>query len=41
MAKRLDGKTALITNAVLWLASDESRNVTGMAIPVDAGVLVR
>ena len=30
-----------VTNAVLWLASDESRNVTGLAIPVDAGVMVR
>jgi SDR family mycofactocin-dependent oxidoreductase len=30
-----------VTNAVLWLASDESRNVTGHAIPVDAGVMVR
>jgi SDR family mycofactocin-dependent oxidoreductase len=30
-----------VTNAVLWLASDESRNVTGLAVPVDAGVMVR
>lgn len=28
-----------ITDAVLWLASDESRYVTGAAIPVDAGML--
>jgi SDR family mycofactocin-dependent oxidoreductase len=27
-----------ISNAVLWLASDEARYVTGAAIPVDAGV---
>jgi SDR family mycofactocin-dependent oxidoreductase len=27
-----------ISNAVLWLASDESRYVTGAAIPIDAGV---
>ncbi|HNP57178.1 MAG TPA: mycofactocin-coupled SDR family oxidoreductase [Gordonia sp. (in: high G+C Gram-positive bacteria)] len=28
-----------ISNAVLWLASDESRYVTGIALPVDAGAL--
>ena len=28
-----------ITDAVMWLASDESRFVTGAAIPVDAGML--
>ena len=28
-----------ISNAVLWLASDEARYVTGAAIPVDAGML--
>jgi SDR family mycofactocin-dependent oxidoreductase len=27
-----------ISNAVLWLASDEARYVTGAAIPIDAGV---
>src|SRR5262249_9447504 len=26
-----------VSNAVLWLASDESRYVTGVALPVDAG----
>ena len=26
-----------ISNAVLWLASDESRYVTGVTLPVDAG----
>jgi (+)-trans-carveol dehydrogenase/(-)-trans-carveol dehydrogenase len=30
-----------ISNAVLWLASDDARYVTGAAIPVDAGVLLR
>lgn len=30
-----------ISNAVLWFASDESRYVTGVALPVDAGVLVK
>jgi (+)-trans-carveol dehydrogenase len=28
-----------ISNAVLWLASDEARYVTGVALPVDAGAL--
>lgn len=28
-----------ISNAVLWLASDEARYVTGIALPVDAGML--
>jgi (+)-trans-carveol dehydrogenase len=27
-----------VSNAVLWLASDEARYVTGIALPVDAGV---
>lgn len=26
-----------ISNAVLWLASDEARYVTGITLPVDAG----
>jgi SDR family mycofactocin-dependent oxidoreductase len=30
-----------ISNAVLWLASDESRYVTGVTLPVDAGSLVK
>lgn len=30
-----------ISNAVLWLASDEARYVTGVALPVDAGLLVK
>jgi NAD(P)-dependent dehydrogenase (short-subunit alcohol dehydrogenase family) len=29
-----------ISNAVAWLASDESRYVTGIALPVDAGALI-
>ncbi|MGW0085258.1 mycofactocin-coupled SDR family oxidoreductase [Streptomyces sp. NPDC003393] len=29
-----------ISNAVLWLASDESADVTGVALPVDAGHLI-
>jgi NAD(P)-dependent dehydrogenase (short-subunit alcohol dehydrogenase family) len=28
-----------ISNAVLWLASDEARYVTGTCLPVDAGFL--
>ena len=30
-----------ITNAILWLVSDEARYVTGATLPVDAGFLVR
>jgi SDR family mycofactocin-dependent oxidoreductase len=30
-----------ISNAVLWLASDEARYVTGVALPVDAGAAVK
>ena len=30
-----------ISEAVLWLASDESRNVTGIQVPVDAGQVNR
>ena len=30
-----------ISNAVLWLASDESRYVTGATLPVDAGCLLK
>jgi SDR family mycofactocin-dependent oxidoreductase len=30
-----------ISNAVLWLASDESRYVTGVTLPVDAGSLIK
>jgi (+)-trans-carveol dehydrogenase len=26
-----------ISNAVVWLASDEARYVTGISLPVDAG----
>ena len=30
-----------VSDAVLWLASDASRSVTGVALPVDLGVLVK
>jgi (+)-trans-carveol dehydrogenase len=30
-----------ISNALLWLASDEARYVTGVTLPVDAGELIR
>ena len=30
-----------VTDAVAWLASDDSKYVTGLAVPVDAGVMVR
>ncbi len=32
---------AEISNAVLWLASDEARYVTGVALPVDAGIVIK
>jgi NAD(P)-dependent dehydrogenase (short-subunit alcohol dehydrogenase family) len=28
-----------VSNAVVWLASDESRFVTGATLPVDAGFI--
>ncbi|RHW26281.1 NAD(P)-dependent oxidoreductase [Nocardioides immobilis] len=30
-----------VSNAVVWLASDEARYITGVALPVDPGVLVK
>ncbi|MCW2613861.1 MAG: putative carveol dehydrogenase [Frankiales bacterium] len=30
-----------VSNAVLFLASDEARYITGVALPVDAGTLVK
>jgi (+)-trans-carveol dehydrogenase/(-)-trans-carveol dehydrogenase len=30
-----------ISNALLFLASDEARYVTGVALPVDAGALIK
>ena len=30
-----------ISNAVLWLASDEARYVTGVTLPIDAGLLTK
>jgi (+)-trans-carveol dehydrogenase/(-)-trans-carveol dehydrogenase len=30
-----------ISNALLFLASDEARYITGVALPVDAGCLVK
>jgi len=30
-----------VTNAVVWLATDESRYVTGIVLPIDAGTLVK
>jgi NAD(P)-dependent dehydrogenase (short-subunit alcohol dehydrogenase family) len=34
-------ESAYISDAVLWLASDESRYVTGVALPVDAGFTIK
>jgi NAD(P)-dependent dehydrogenase (short-subunit alcohol dehydrogenase family) len=33
-------ETADVADAVAWLLSDESRYVTGVALPVDAGLLL-
>jgi NAD(P)-dependent dehydrogenase (short-subunit alcohol dehydrogenase family) len=30
-----------ISNAVLFLASDEARYITGVALPIDAGVIIK
>jgi NAD(P)-dependent dehydrogenase (short-subunit alcohol dehydrogenase family) len=30
-----------LSNAMLWLASDEARYVTGVALPVDAGLMAK
>jgi (+)-trans-carveol dehydrogenase len=30
-----------VSNAALWLASDEARYVTGVALPVDAGTVIK
>lgn len=30
-----------VSNALLWLASDEARYVTGVALPVDAGAIIK
>ena len=30
-----------VTNAVVWLCSDQARYVTGVTLPVDAGLLIR
>jgi (+)-trans-carveol dehydrogenase len=30
-----------ISNAVLFLASDEARYITGVPLPVDAGALIK
>jgi NAD(P)-dependent dehydrogenase (short-subunit alcohol dehydrogenase family) len=30
-----------ISNAVLFLASDEARFITGVTLPIDAGVIIK
>ena len=30
-----------ITNAIMWLASDEGRYITGISLPVDAGMMLK
>ncbi len=35
------GGAADITNAMLWLCSDEARYVTGVTLPIDAGALLK
>ncbi len=34
-------ESADVSDAVLWLASDEARYVTGVALPVDAGAVLK
>ncbi len=34
-------EVADVSNAILWLCSDEARYITGVALPVDAGFLIR
>ena len=50
MERLMEGRHALdvamiepvdVSNAVLWLASDEARYVTGVTLSIDAGMLVR
>ena len=37
----LDSVTLDVTNAILWLASDDARYITGTVVPVDAGNINR
>ncbi len=30
-----------ISNAIVWLASDEARYITGLALPIDAGAMIK
>ena len=39
--KGRNGQPEEITQAILFLASDEANFVTGVALPVDGGALVR
>ena len=41
MGQGQDARPEEVASAVLWLASDEARYVTGVTLPVDAGMLVR
>jgi NAD(P)-dependent dehydrogenase (short-subunit alcohol dehydrogenase family) len=34
-------ESADISNAVLFLASDEARYITGVTLPIDAGALIK
>jgi NAD(P)-dependent dehydrogenase (short-subunit alcohol dehydrogenase family) len=40
-ARFRDDQHRHISNAVLFLASDESRYITGVSLPVDAGGLLK
>jgi NAD(P)-dependent dehydrogenase (short-subunit alcohol dehydrogenase family) len=36
-----EGADIIAVDLVLWLASDESRYVTGVTLPIDAGLLIK
>lgn len=41
LVKEAGGEVEDVSNAVLFLASEEARYITGVALPVDAGILAK